>query len=53
MRDTAEKICGHHMDMTNTTFILKFDLDRYKIYFVFTKICIIICRLLTNENTGI
>ena len=31
----------------------KFDLDRYEIYFVCAEAHIIICGLLTNENTGI
>ena len=54
-RDTAEKICGHHMDMTNMTFMsrFEFDLDRYQIYFPCAKIRIIIRGLLNNENTGI
>ena len=57
MRDTGEKIRGHRMDMTNATFIFQGQnltlTGIYKIYFVCTEIRIIICRLLTNKNTGI
>ena len=42
------------MGMTNTTFICsKFVLGRYEINFVSAEIRIIICKLLTNENTGL
>ena len=57
IRDTAEKIRRHRMDMCiriNTYLSSsKFVLDRYEIYFVCAEVRIIICRLLTNENTGI
>ena len=53
MRDTAEKIRGHRMDMTNTTFICQ----GQNLSLTGTRNCaeirIIVCRLLTNENTGI
>ena len=69
MQDTAEKIRRHPMDMTNMTFIGQGQnltlTNKYHIYqvqnltltdmrfFYCAKIHKIICRLLTNENTGV
>ena len=50
------QIRGHLMDKTNTTFICQgqnLTWALYEINFVCAEIRIIICRLLTNENTGI
>ena len=47
MRDTAEKVCGHRMDMTNTTFIhhVNFVDGKYEVYFVSAKVQIIMRTL--------